>query len=104
MRFREGLEAVFVGAGVDAVADFRVDAAGLGIRPNRNSCDGAEAGTGAPAYFAGAGPGAAVTTAVVAAATTAADGGAVATGIILPAPLLKTSAVAKNAHERGLPK
>lgn len=96
LRFRESLGAVFVGAGVGAVAGFGGDAAGRGIRPNRNSGDGAVAGTGAPADFAGAGPGAAVAAAVVAVPTIGADGGAVSTDNMLPAPLLKLSAATKG--------
>lgn len=96
LRFRESFGAILAGAGLDAVADLAIDAAGLGIRPNRNSCGGAAVGSGAPAN--GAGPGA---VAIVAAAMTAADV-PVATGIVLPAPLPKLSAAAtRHTHTGG---
>lgn len=75
MRFRESLGAVFVGAGADVVADFGadfvVDAAGLGIRPNRNSGGGAAADTSAPAGLTGAGSCAGVPATAAAAAAAA---------------------------------
>lgn len=101
LRFRESLGTVFVDAGVDRVAGFEVEAAGLGIGPSRNSCGGAAADTSAPADLTGVGAGA---TAAAAVDATIAAGAAPATDSVLPTPLLKLSAVARrdHAHERGI--